>query len=83
MSDNSDVSKVKLPIFTTSACRIKELKDCATGKTDMKFPPKAPHSSTEILIGFFVNTLVLRADLSGDLTFIEALQGARETSLVF
>ena len=35
----------------------------------------------EKLIGFFVNTLVLRADLSGDLTFIEALQGARETSL--
>ncbi|HKG62290.1 MAG TPA: amino acid adenylation domain-containing protein, partial [Pyrinomonadaceae bacterium] len=36
---------------------------------------------TEKLIGFFVNMLVLRTDLSGDPTFRELLQRAREVTL--
>jgi amino acid adenylation domain-containing protein len=33
------------------------------------------------IIGFFVSTLALRADLSGDPSFVEALQRVRETAL--
>ena len=36
---------------------------------------------TERLIGFFSNTLMLRSDLTGDLTFAEALKKTRQTSL--
>ncbi|MCA1682065.1 MAG: amino acid adenylation domain-containing protein, partial [Actinobacteria bacterium] len=33
------------------------------------------------LVGFFINTLVLRTDLSGDPSFVEVLQRARDTVL--
>jgi len=39
------------------------------------------HEEIEGLIGFFVNALVLRLDLSGDPSFADLLQRARETSL--
>jgi amino acid adenylation domain-containing protein len=39
------------------------------------------HAETEELVGFFVNTLALRLDLSGDPTFRELLQRAREVTL--
>ncbi|MCB1036074.1 MAG: AMP-binding protein, partial [Acidobacteria bacterium] len=39
------------------------------------------HMATEPLIGFFVNTQVLCTDLSGDPTFHEVLDRAREVSL--
>ena len=38
-------------------------------------------AETESLIGFFINMLVLRSDLSGDPTFRELLQRAREVCL--
>ncbi|HET9233542.1 MAG TPA: amino acid adenylation domain-containing protein, partial [Candidatus Eisenbacteria bacterium] len=39
------------------------------------------HPGTENLIGFFVNTLPLRADLSGDPTFNELVERARDAAL--
>ena len=45
--------------------------------------PVAGRRSMELegLIGFFVNTLALRTDLSGDATFAELLQRAKETAI--
>ena len=45
--------------------------------------PTASRDQEEIegLIGFFVNSLVLRLDLSGNPSFLDLLQRARETSL--
>ncbi|WP_263451602.1 non-ribosomal peptide synthetase [Hyalangium gracile] len=39
------------------------------------------HSDVEGLIGFFVNTLVLRTDVSGDPSFLELVDRARDTAL--
>ena len=39
------------------------------------------HAELERLIGFFVNTLILRIDLSGDLTFDEALRRVRSVAV--
>jgi amino acid adenylation domain-containing protein len=39
------------------------------------------HLDVEGLIGFFVNSVVLRTDVSGDPTFLELLDRARETAL--
>ncbi|HEY3569188.1 MAG TPA: amino acid adenylation domain-containing protein, partial [Thermoanaerobaculia bacterium] len=55
-----------------------------TGEDDLVVgTPSANRDRAELegLIGFFVNTLVLRADLSGDPSFAELLQRARETAL--
>jgi amino acid adenylation domain-containing protein len=55
-----------------------------TGQTDIVVGgpiANRNHLDTEGLIGFFVNSVVLRTDLSGDPTFLELVQRARETSL--
>ncbi|HOU14126.1 MAG TPA: amino acid adenylation domain-containing protein [Anaerolineae bacterium] len=55
-----------------------------TGQTDMLIGAPIANrtrSETEGLIGFFVNTLALRGDLSGDPTFGELLQRARQSAL--
>ncbi len=55
-----------------------------TGQSDISVgTPIANRSRTELegLIGLFVNTLVLRSDLSGDLTFLDALTHVREVCL--
>ncbi len=55
-----------------------------TGQSDISVgTPIANRSRAELegLIGFFVNTLVLRADLSGDLTFLDALTRVHEVCL--
>lgn len=55
-----------------------------TGRSDIVLGcPSASRGRPEIetLIGFFVNTLVLRTDLSGDLSFKEALERVKTTTL--
>jgi non-ribosomal peptide synthetase component F len=55
-----------------------------TGQTDVAVgTPVSGRDSpeSERLIGFFANTVVLRADLSGEPTFVDALQRVREVTL--
>jgi amino acid adenylation domain-containing protein len=55
-----------------------------SGQTDIVVGSAAAgrsHPHAEDLIGFFVNTLVLRIDLSGDLSFRQLLQRAKEVTL--
>src|SRR5262245_34061442 len=55
-----------------------------TGERDILVgTPVANRNSaeTEGLIGFFVNTLVMRTELRGELSFVELLEGVRQTAL--
>ncbi|MEO6195390.1 MAG: amino acid adenylation domain-containing protein, partial [Thermoanaerobaculia bacterium] len=72
------------PLFMTLLSGFLALLHRYTGQTDLLVgTPTAGRGRMELegLIGFFVNTLVLRTDASGDPTFLELLDRARETAL--
>ena len=68
---------ILLTAFKVLLCRYSGREDLVVGT------PIANRNWTEIedLIGFFVNTLALHTDLSGDPSFVEALERVREVSI--
>ncbi|HEY0513939.1 MAG TPA: non-ribosomal peptide synthase/polyketide synthase, partial [Thermoanaerobaculia bacterium] len=72
------------PLFMTLLAGFLALLHRYTGQTDLLVgTPAAGRSRMELegLIGFFINTLVLRTDVSGDPSFGELLERAREVAL--
>ncbi len=74
---NATLFMVLLAAFRTLLYRYSGQDDIAVGT------PVAGRTSdeTEKLIGFFINTLVLRVDISGEPSFVELLQKAKEVTL--
>jgi non-ribosomal peptide synthetase component F len=71
-------------LFMTLLAALDVVLCCYTGQTDVVVGASVAGRTTsevEPLIGFFVNPLVLRADLSGDPSFSQLLNGVREVTL--
>ena len=71
-------------LFMTLLTAFKVLLVRYSGQTDILVgTPIASRTRLEVegLIGFFANTIVLRTDLSGDISFEEALRRVRHTTL--
>jgi amino acid adenylation domain-containing protein len=72
----------RVSLFMTMLAALQVLLARYTGSTDVTVGNAVADRSDpefENLIGFFVNTVVLRADLSGDPTFTELLNRARDS----
>lgn len=73
-----------MTLFMTLLTTFKLLLARYTGQTDIVVGTAVTnrtHVELEGVIGFLTNTLVLRTDLSGDLSFLQALQRVRQNAL--